>query len=48
MNALNTIVANAIEKSKLGEAAFVKHLYVSISNQLNTYVNFSVINEEIR
>jgi hypothetical protein len=25
MNALNTVVANAIEKSKLGEAGFVKH-----------------------
>jgi hypothetical protein len=25
MNALNTIIANAIEKSKLGEASFVKH-----------------------
>jgi hypothetical protein len=25
MNALNTIVANAIERSKLGEAGFVKH-----------------------
>jgi hypothetical protein len=25
MNALNTIVANAIEKSELGEAGFVKH-----------------------
>jgi hypothetical protein len=25
MNALNTIIANAIEKSKLGEAGFVKH-----------------------
>jgi hypothetical protein len=25
MNALNTIVANAIEKSKLGEGSFVKH-----------------------
>jgi hypothetical protein len=24
-NALNTIIANAIEKSKLGEAGFVKH-----------------------
>jgi hypothetical protein len=25
MNALNTVVANAIEKSKLGEVLFVKH-----------------------
>jgi hypothetical protein len=25
MNALNTVIANAIEKSKLGEAGFVKH-----------------------
>jgi hypothetical protein len=25
MNALNTVVANAIEKSKLREAGFVKH-----------------------
>jgi hypothetical protein len=25
MNALNTVIANAIEKSKLGEASFVKH-----------------------
>jgi hypothetical protein len=25
MNALNTVVANAIERSKLGEAGFVKH-----------------------
>jgi hypothetical protein len=25
MNALNTVVANTIEKSKLGEASFVKH-----------------------
>jgi hypothetical protein len=25
MNALNTVVANAMEKSKLGEASFVKH-----------------------
>jgi hypothetical protein len=25
MNSLNTIIANAIEKSKLGEAGFVKH-----------------------
>jgi hypothetical protein len=25
MNALNTIIANAIEKSKIGEACFVKH-----------------------
>jgi hypothetical protein len=25
INALNTVVANAIEKSKLGEAGFVKH-----------------------
>jgi hypothetical protein len=25
MNALNTIVANAIERSKLGEAGFAKH-----------------------
>jgi hypothetical protein len=25
MNALNTVVANAIEKSKLGKAGFVKH-----------------------
>jgi hypothetical protein len=25
MNALNTIIANAIEKSKLGEAGIVKH-----------------------
>jgi hypothetical protein len=25
MNVLNTVVANAIEKSKLGEACFVKH-----------------------
>jgi hypothetical protein len=25
MNALNTVIANAIKKSKLGEASFVKH-----------------------
>jgi hypothetical protein len=25
MNVLNTVIANAIEKSKLGEASFVKH-----------------------
>jgi hypothetical protein len=25
MNALNTVIANAIEKSKLGDAGFVKH-----------------------
>jgi hypothetical protein len=25
MNALNTVIANAIEKSKIGEASFVKH-----------------------
>jgi hypothetical protein len=25
MNALNTVIANTIEKSKLGEAGFVKH-----------------------
>jgi hypothetical protein len=25
MNALDTVIANAIEKSKLGEAGFVKH-----------------------
>jgi hypothetical protein len=25
MNALNTVIANAIEKSKLGKAGFVKH-----------------------
>jgi hypothetical protein len=25
MNALNTVIANAIEKSKLGESGFVKH-----------------------
>jgi hypothetical protein len=25
MNALNTVIANAIENSKLGEASFVKH-----------------------
>jgi hypothetical protein len=25
MNALNTVIANAIEKSKLGEASFVKY-----------------------
>jgi hypothetical protein len=25
MNSLNTVIANAIEKSKLGEAGFVKH-----------------------
>jgi hypothetical protein len=25
MNVLNTVIANAIEKSKLGEAGFVKH-----------------------
>jgi hypothetical protein len=25
MNVLNTVVANAIEKSKLGEAGFVKY-----------------------
>jgi hypothetical protein len=25
MNALNTVIANAIEKSKLGEAGFVEH-----------------------
>jgi hypothetical protein len=25
MNYLNTVIANAIEKSKLGEASFVKH-----------------------
>jgi hypothetical protein len=25
MNALNTVIANAMEKSKLGEAGFVKH-----------------------
>jgi hypothetical protein len=25
MNSLNTVIANAIERSKLGEAGFVKH-----------------------
>jgi hypothetical protein len=25
MNSLNTVIANAIEKSKLGEAIFFKH-----------------------
>jgi hypothetical protein len=25
MNTLNTVITNAIEKSKLGEAGFVKH-----------------------
>jgi hypothetical protein len=45
-NALNTIIANAIEKSKLGEASFVKHDifsspafegFRSIINQKNSY-----------
>jgi hypothetical protein len=25
MNSLNTVIANSVEKSKLGEAGFVKH-----------------------
>jgi hypothetical protein len=33
MNALNTVIANAIEKSKLGEASFVKHdIFSSLIN----------------
>jgi hypothetical protein len=29
MNALNTVISNAIEKSKIGEAGFVKHYIFS-------------------
>jgi hypothetical protein len=29
MNSLNTVIANAIEKSKLGEAGFDKHAIFS-------------------
>jgi hypothetical protein len=28
MNSLNTVIANTIEKSKLGEASFDKHIFL--------------------